>query len=137
MSYYNISLQKNLLNFAIPRFLILEKLNLRISPSPGDLVSIRYFERIPGRVSVFRTFSCYGLCISRKRSGLTSSFIIRNSFKRNSIELRFFLYSPLIARIACYDAKRRRYSKAKLYYLRVKKIAKSRFRFENFKNVLL
>jgi len=50
MSYYNISLQKNLLNFAIPRFLILEKLNLRISPAPGDLVSIRYFERIPGRV---------------------------------------------------------------------------------------
>ena len=137
MNYYNISLQKNLFNFAIPRFLILEKLNLRISPAPGDLVSIRYFERIPGRVSVFRTFSCYGLCISRKRSGLTSSFIIRNSFKRNSIELRFFLHSPLIARIACYDAKRRRYSKAKLYYLRVKKIAKSRFRFENFKNVLL
>lgn len=137
MNYYNISLQKNLFNFAIPRFLILEKLNLRVSPAPGDLVSIRYFERIPGRVSVFRTFSCYGLCISRKRSGLTSSFIIRNSFKRNSIELRFFLHSPLIARIACYDAKRRRYSKAKLYYLRVKKIAKSRFRFENFKNVLL
>ncbi len=137
MNYYNISLQKNLFNFAIPRFLILEKLNLRISPAPGDLVSIRYFERIPGRVSVFRTFSCYGLCVSRKRSGLTSSFIIRNSFKRNSIELRFFLHSPLIARIACYDAKRRRYSKAKLYYLRVKKIAKSRFRFENFKNVLL
>lgn len=137
MNYYNISLQKNLFNFAIPRFLILEKLNLRVSPAPGDLVSIRYFERIPGRVSVFRTFGCYGLCISRKRSGLTSSFIIRNSFKRNSIELRFFLHSPLIARIACYDAKRRRYSKAKLYYLRVKKIAKSRFRFENFKNVLL
>lgn len=132
-----LKLKNNLFNFAIPSFIISENIDSRKSPAPGDLVSVRYFERIPGRVSIFRTFSCYGLCISRKRSGLTSSFIIRNSFKRNSIELRFFLHSPLIARIACYDAKRRRYSRAKLYYLRVKKIAKSRFRFENFKNVLV
>ncbi len=55
---------------------------------------------------VFRTFGCYGLCISGKRSGITSHFTIRNSFKRNSIELRFFLYSPLLARIASYDAKK-------------------------------
>jgi ribosomal protein L19 len=127
---------KFLFNFAIPLFLTSENFNFKVSPAPGDLVSVRYFERVPGRFSTFRTYGCYGLCISRKRSGITSHFTIRNSFKRNSLELRFFLHSPLLARIACYDAKRRRYSKAKLYYLRLKKIAKSRFRFEKFKKPL-
>jgi ribosomal protein L19 len=127
---------KFLFNFSIPFFLTSERFNFRILPAPGDLVSVRYFERIPGRISIFKTFSCYGLCIGQKNSGITSSFMLRNSFKRNSLELRFFLHSPLIARIACYDAKRRRYSKAKLYHLRLKKIAKSRFRFENFKKIL-
>ena len=122
-------------NFAIPFFLTSERFASRTVPSSGDLVSVRYFERIPGRLSTFRTFSCYGLCIATKRSGITTHFTIRNSFKKNSLELRFFLYSPLVARIASYDAKRRRYVKAKLYYLRTKKIAKSRFRFENFKNL--
>jgi ribosomal protein L19 len=131
-----VFVQKNLFyNFAISSFLTFEKFEFRSEPCIGDLVSVRYFERVPGRLSIFRTFSCYGLCISRKRSGVSSQFTIRNSFKRNSIELRFFLYSPLIARIACYDARRRRYSKAKLYYLKIKKIAKSRFRFENFKRL--
>jgi ribosomal protein L19 len=125
--------KKLIFNFAIPFFLTSERYSNRILPSSGDLVFIRYVERVSGRLSNFRTFGCYGLCISGKRSGITSHFTIRNSFKRNSIELRFFLYSPLLARIACYDAKRRRYSKAKLYYLRLKKIAKSRFRFEKFK----
>jgi ribosomal protein L19 len=124
-------------NFAIPFFLTSEKFFSRVIPSSGDLVSVRYFERIHGRFSTFRIFSCYGLCVANRRSGITTHFTIRNSFKKNSLELRFFLYSPLIARIACYDAKRRRYTRAKLYYLRTKKIAKSRFRFENFKNLLL
>jgi len=122
-------------NFAIPFFLTSERFFSRIIPSSGDLVSVRYFERIPGRFSTFRIFSCYGLCVANRRSGITTHFTIRNSFKKNSLELRFFLYSPLIARIASYDAKRRRYTRAKLYYLRTKKIAKSRFRFENFKNL--
>jgi ribosomal protein L19 len=125
--------KKLVFNFAIPFFLTSERYSNRVLPSSGDLVFIRYVERVPGRFSSFRTFGCYGLCISGKRSGITSHFTIRNSFKRNSIELRFFLYSPLLARIASYDAKRRRYSKAKLYYLRLKKIAKSRFSFEKFK----
>jgi ribosomal protein L19 len=131
-------------NFSIPAFSATEdhlyqnwnNYNIdRISPQPGDLVFVRYFERVPGRYSVFRLYSCYGLCISRKQSGLTSYFTVRNSFKRNSLELRFFLYSPLLARIVSYDSKRRRYTKAKLYYLRFKKIAKSRFRFEKFKKL--
>jgi len=120
-------------NFLIPKLLSFEQLDLRFVPIPGDLVSIRYFERISGtRVSIFRLNSCYGLCIGKKLSGLSTNFLIRNSFKRNSIEISFFLYSPLMARIASYDAKRRRYNKAKLYYLRTKKIAKSRFRFDSF-----
>lgn len=136
---YLINKQSRLLNFSIPKFSAIDDLQHncaeRISPQPGDLVFVRYFERMPGRYSAFRLYSCYGLCISRKRSGLTSHFTIRNSFKRNSLELRFFLYSPLLARIVSYDSKRRRYSKAKLYYLRLKKIAKSRFRFEKFKKL--
>lgn len=119
-------------NFSIPSVIISEQYQPRVTPSPGDLVAVRYFERIPGRISTFRLYSCYGLCLGRKRSGLTSYFTIRNSFKRNSIEIRFLLYSPLLARIAIYDARRKRYTKAKLYYLRLKKIAKSRFRFEAF-----
>lgn len=128
-------------NYLIPAFSAAEELQHnysfinRISPQPGDLVFVRYFERMPGRYSIFRLYSCYGLCISRKQLGLASHFTIRNSFKRNSLELRFFLYSPLLARIVSYDSKRRRYNKAKLYYLRLKKIAKSRFRFEKFKRL--
>lgn len=127
--------KKFLYNFAIPTVLTVEDLDYRLLPCTGDLVSVRFYERIPGRFSVFRLFACYGLCIARKRSGLTTHFVVRNSFKRNSIELKFYLYSPLLARIVSYDAKRRRYSKAKLYYLRLKKIAKSRFRFEKFKKL--
>jgi ribosomal protein L19 len=119
-------------NFSVPAVIASEQYQFRITPSPGDLVAVRYFERMPGRISTFRLHSCYGLCIGRKRSGLTSYFTIRNSFKRNSIEIRFLLYSPLLARIAIYNARRKRYTKAKLYYLRLKKIAKSRFRFEAF-----
>jgi ribosomal protein L19 len=121
-------------NFLIPNSINFERIDFRILPSPGDLVSIRYFERIPGRISIFRLNSCYGLCIGQKSSGLSSNFLIRNSFKRNSIEIKFLIYSPLLARIVSYDAKRQRYKKAKLYYLRLKKIAKSRFRFDSFKN---
>jgi ribosomal protein L19 len=136
---YLINKQSKFSNFSIPAYEAFEDLQYnyvdRISPQPGDLVFVRYFERMPGRYSAFRLYSCYGLCISRKRSGLTSHFTIRNSFKRNSLELRFFLYSPLLARIVSYDSKRRRYNKAKLYYLRLKKIAKSRFRFEKFKKL--
>lgn len=127
--------RKFLYNFVIPALLTVEDLDYRVLPHTGDLVSVRFFERIPGRFSVFRLFACYGLCIARKRNGLTTNFTIRNSFKRNSIEMKFYLYSPLLARIVSYDAKRRRYSKAKLYYLRLKKIAKSRFRFEKFKKL--
>jgi len=141
--YFSNDKQVKFRNFLIPAFSAAEDLYRnynnfyveRISPQPGDLVFVRYFERMPGRYSVFRLYSCYGLCISRKQSGPTSHFTIRNSFKRNSLELRFFLYSPLLARIVSYDSKRRRYNKAKLYYLRLKKIAKSRFRFEKFKKL--
>lgn len=123
---------KKFYNFTIPSSISFEQIHFRITPSPGDLVSIRYYERVSGKLSIFRLHTCYGLCLGRRRSGATSHFTIRNSFKRNSIEMRFLLYSPLVARIAIYDAKRKRYSKAKLYYLRLKKIAKSRFRFDAF-----
>lgn len=123
-------------NFAIPFYLTSERFNSRVLPVSGELIFVRYYDRIPGsRFSSFRLFGCYGLCIASKSSGISSHFTIRNSFKRNSIEIRFFLYSPLLARIVSYDAKRRRYIKAKLYYLRIKKIAKSRFRFEKFKRI--
>lgn len=123
-----------LLNFGIPCFLTLERFSSRLLPTSGELIFVRYAERVSGgRLSNFRVYGCYGLCISSNNSGITSHFTIRNSFKRNSIEIRFLLYSPLLLKVSSYDAKRRRYSKAKLYYLRLKKIAKSRFRFDKFK----
>jgi ribosomal protein L19 len=127
-----MALNSTFYNFLIPKSINFEKIDFRVLPCSGDLVSVRYFERVPGRLSMFRLNSCYGLCIGRKGSGLSSSFLIRNSFKRNSIEIKFLMYSPLLARIVSYDAKRQRYKKAKLYYLRLKKIAKSRFRFDSF-----
>jgi ribosomal protein L19 len=127
-------------NFGLPKLFVSEQLLLGVHkekffPYTGDLVVVSYFDRVPGRFSIFRPFRCYGVCIGSKRSGVTSYFTIRNSFNKNSLELRFFLYSPLIARIVSYDSKRRRYTKAKLYYLRVKKIAKSRFRPEKYRRV--
>ncbi len=135
--------QKNkvlLCDFSIPSFLKSEQLDvdvsegkpLRLCPTPGDLIFVRYFDRVPGKLTVFRLYTCYGLCIGRKRSGITTTFTIRNSFKRNSIEMKFLLYSPFLARIGFFNSKRKRYRKAKLYYLRWKKIKKSRFRFIDF-----
>jgi ribosomal protein L19 len=127
-----------LYDFSIPSFLkgeqldLSERQSLRVCPTPGDLIFVRYFDRIPGKLTVFRVYACYGLCIGRKRSGITTTFTIRNSFKRNSIEMKFLLYSPFLARIGFFNSKRKRYKQAKLYYLRWKKIKRSRFRFEDF-----
>jgi ribosomal protein L19 len=123
---------KTIYSFRIPFLITEERYKRWLSPAVGDLVVSKTFERVTAKFTFFKLYSAYGLCIARKRSGITSYFTIRNSFNKNSIETRFFLYSPLLARVICFDAKRSRYNLAKLYYLNNKKIAKSRFRVEAY-----
>lgn len=127
---------KRYFNFALPKLLTYETFDesARKCPNVGDLISVSYCDLIPGKTSsAFRVFGCYGLCVARNNSGITTHFTIRNSLKKNSIEFRFFLYSPLLVQIVAFNTKRWRYLRSKLYYLRIKKIAKSRFRVENFR----
>ncbi len=115
--------------FHLPTFLSREDQASLILPQTGDLIALEFFDRVPGKISSFRLYSCFGLCVASKRNGPLSWFTIRNSFQKNSLELRFFLYSPLLYKIQIFSTKRKRYKKARLYYLRKKKIASSRIRF--------
>jgi ribosomal protein L19 len=115
--------------FHLPSALTIEDHPMRFLPKSGDLVALKFYDRVPGKISSFRLYACFGICIASKNNGPLSWFLIRNSFQRNSLELRFFLYSPLLLKVQTFSTKRKRYNRAKLFYLRQKKIAASRIRF--------
>jgi len=116
--------------FHLPSLLVTEdRFPLRVLPKSGDLVALKFYDRVPGKISSFRLYACFGICIASKNNGPLSWFLLRNSFQKNSLELRFFLYSPLLLKIQIFSNKRKRYNKSKLFYLRQKKISASRIRF--------
>ncbi len=115
--------------FHLPSLLAAEEHSPRILPKSGDLVALKFYDRVPGKISSFRLYACFGICIASKNNGPLSWFLVRNSFQKNSLELRFFLYSPLLLKTQIFSSKRKRYNRAKLFYLRQKKISASRIRF--------
>jgi ribosomal protein L19 len=116
--------------FHLPSLLTAEEQQpIRLLPKSGDLVALKFYDRVPGKISSFRLYACFGICVASKNNGPLSWFLIRNSFQKNSLELRFFLYSPLLLKAQIFSSKRKRYNQAKIFYLRKKKIAASRIRF--------
>ena len=116
--------------FDLPLKIIKEKIKLkRILPSSGDLVVIKFYDKITGlKISFFRLYVCFGICISSKKKSILSSFLIRNGFLHNSIEFNFFLYSPLLFKLNIYSNRCKNYKKSKLFHLRSKKLSYSRIR---------
>ncbi len=100
-------------------------------PKVGDSLWIKFFFIQGLKVSRFYSKSFFGRCISYKRKNSNTSLIIlRNIYNREPVELSFFLNSPLIIKTN-YKRKDRHfyYNRNKLYYLRKKKISKSKVKF--------
>ncbi len=74
-------------------------------------VSVRIIEGGKERVQVFE-----GVCISRRGSGISESFIVRKSSGGIGVERNFFLHSPTIASIAV--KRKGKVRRKKVYYLR-------------------
>lgn len=80
---------------------------------PGDTVRVNYkvVEGTRERVQAYE-----GVCIARKRAGMSSSFTVRKISSGEGVERVFPLYSPNIDSIVVVRMGRVR--RAKLYYLR-------------------
>lgn len=81
--------------------------------SSGDTiaVSVRIIENNKERVQVFE-----GVCLARRGSGVSESFIIRKSSGGIGVERNFFLHSPTISSIVV--KRRGKVRRHKIYYLR-------------------
>lgn len=90
------------------------------NPQPGDIIRISYASNLEN-LQMKQYFS--GICMSVKRRGLGSSFVLRNVVHGVAVERGFPMYSPLIQ-----DAEvigKRKVRSAKLYYLRDKPLRDS------------
>jgi large subunit ribosomal protein L19 len=83
--------------------------------SPGDLLELKL--SVPEnkrRTTVFK-----GICIAKRNRGYRTSFTLRNFVGGSGgIERSFPLYSPHLLEIKVLSTAKRRYRRAKLYYLR-------------------
>ena len=88
--------------------------------APGDtvVVGVTVVEGNRKRVQAYE-----GVVIAKRNRGLNSSFIVRKISSGEGVERTFQLYSPLVASI---EVKRRGdVRRAKLYYLRSRKIGRA------------
>ncbi len=76
---------------------------------PGDDLKVT-FKVADGRKQIFE-----GVCISKKRRGLHSSFSVRKVSHGESIVSQFFVYSPALLSVEV--MRRGKVRRAKLYYL--------------------
>ena len=83
----------------------------------GDTVRVNVIisEGTTERVQAFE-----GVCIARKSKGLRSSFVVRKISNDQGVERSFPLYSPKVESVTV--IKRGIVRRAKLYYMRKKKI---------------
>lgn len=81
--------------------------------STGDTVAVavRIIEGEKERTQVFE-----GVCISRRGSGISESFIVRKVSSGIGVERTFFLHSPTIASITV--KRRGKVRRKKIFYLR-------------------
>jgi large subunit ribosomal protein L19 len=80
---------------------------------PGDVLLVEsYTNKTNKGSSMFA-----GICIAIRRSGLDTSFTLRNVIMKVGVEQRFPVFSPLIKSIKILQ-KGKGYRRAKLFYLR-------------------
>jgi large subunit ribosomal protein L19 len=88
---------------------------------PGDTVRVQY-RVIEGNRERIQNFE--GLCIARKGSGISETFVVRKNSFGVAVERIFPLHSPKIAQIDVVS--RGDVRRAKLYYIREKVGKKAR-----------
>ncbi len=93
----------------------------KVAFKPGDTVRVHY-RVIEGNRERLQLFE--GLCIARKGSGISETFMVRKNSFGVAVERIFPLHSPKIAKIEV--ASRGDVRRAKLYYIREKVGKKAR-----------
>jgi len=81
----------------------------------GQVIKVDYF--LPSRDGL-KLRSFIGVCIYFSKRGLQSSLLLRNSFRSNSIEQLFFIYSPLVLSFSFLYTYRKKNRLARLYFMR-------------------
>lgn len=109
-----------------PRIAEIEKAQLRADLpafAPGDTVRVRVrvTEGAKERIQAFE-----GICIARRGSGLSETFMVRKISGGVGVERIFPLHSPTIAGIEV--VRRGHVRRAKLYYLRARRGKRARVR---------
>lgn len=104
------------LNYDKKGFFINRYFNKNRSFSVGDVVSIKYLT--PSNRSGLSVRSFSGVCLAVRNNGLHTNLLIRNSFRSNSVEFRFFLFSPLILNVNRLYRYRKKFRLSKLYFIR-------------------
>lgn len=97
-------------------------------PRSGDIITVTYAPN-PNTPDFTRRFT--GICISVRRRGLGSTFVLRNVLDGVPVERGFPFYSPIIR-----DAEvigKRPVRRNKLYYLRGRKLRESTFLHDRIK----
>jgi ribosomal protein L19 len=90
-------------------------INLNFSSFIGKIITIRYLNINTDELLISNFI---GLCISSRNNSFLSSFILRNLLKKDALEFRFFLFSPVILNIFINNHYKKKYRLYKLYFLR-------------------
>lgn len=88
----------------------------------GDILSINLYKSLEKDTALY---SIKGLCISKKRQDVDSSFTIRTVVQGEALEVTYMMRSPFIHSIAVLGTRKKRSSK--LYYLRHKMKANKKY----------
>lgn len=91
-------------------------------PRAGDIMTVTYSPDA-SRPDFTQRFT--GICISVRRRGLGSAFVLRNVLDGVPVERSFPFYSPGIRDVEVTG--RRKVARNKLYYLRERKLRESTF----------
>jgi len=101
-------------------------------PQIGDVLELNYLHLVKpsgkGTLISFRSRGFIGLCISVRKAGLLTKFVLRNVLKKQPIEFSFFIFSPLFERLRTFVQKKGRYRSSKLFFLRKKALHYSKIR---------
>jgi len=98
-------------------------------PKVGDIYYISFQYPYRQKNLTFYSQSFLGVCTAfRKKNKPLSLFFLRNVLGRDALEVGFFLNSPLLRQLKLISkSSKNKYTRNKLYYLRLKKNYYSRF----------
>lgn len=119
-------------NIVKEKLLIASSENKINIPQIGDVVELNYLHLMKpsGKGTLFsiKSRGFIGLCISVRKLGLLTTFVLRNVLKKQPIEFSFFVFSPLFERLRTFVQKKGRYRSSKLFFLRTKALHYSKIR---------